>query len=442
MTVAIRKHLRDFIAVAVLFLIALVVGWYIVQEQRLRVPVLEERPFELKAEMETAQSVIPGQGQTVRVAGVRIGDIDKVELNEGTAVVTMAIDRKFLPIYRDASILLRPKTGLKDMFLEMDPGTRAAGEYDEGDSMPVKNSLPDVNLDEILEALDDDTQAYLRMLITGGGQGLKGRARDLGKLLGSLGPLNRELAKVSTAVAERKENLARLIHNLNVLTDTVGQKDDELADLVAESNAAIGAIASQDLNVQRAVGLLPGTLRTARTTLTKVDTLADVLGPTFDGLRPFARNLKPLNDSLYELAKTTRIPIRDAIRPLVRRARKPVRILRRPLDRLTLAWPRLTDLAFRINRLGNMAAYNPGGAQPPGTPGRDEGYLYWAAWLAHNGNSVFQTQDAHGAYRRIYFTVGCDEALGILAGTPLAPLVTGLDALFGAGGPFAGGCFP
>ena len=36
-----------------------------------------------------------------------------------------------------------------------------------------------------------------------------------------------------------------------------------------------------------------------------------------------------------------------------------------------------------------MAAYNPHGAEPPGTPGRDEGYLYWLGWLSHVGNSTF-----------------------------------------------------
>ena len=41
---AIRKHLRDFIAIAVLVVVALVASWIIVQQQRLRIPVLEEKP--------------------------------------------------------------------------------------------------------------------------------------------------------------------------------------------------------------------------------------------------------------------------------------------------------------------------------------------------------------------------------------------------------------
>ena len=67
------------------------------------------------------------------------------------------------------------------MFLELDPGDKSAGEFDDGDTIPVANTAPDVNLDQILEALDGDTQAYLRLLLVGGGQGLKGRGEDLGQ---------------------------------------------------------------------------------------------------------------------------------------------------------------------------------------------------------------------------------------------------------------------
>ena len=56
-------------------------------------------------------------------------------------------------------MLLRPKTGLKDMFVEIDPGTPAAGELkrneDASQSRPGgADTLPDVNPDEILAQLD------------------------------------------------------------------------------------------------------------------------------------------------------------------------------------------------------------------------------------------------------------------------------------------------
>jgi phospholipid/cholesterol/gamma-HCH transport system substrate-binding protein len=441
MATAIRKSLRDFIAVALLLILALGVTVYIVEKQRLRIPVFEEKPFELKAEFQTAQAVVPGQGQSIRVAGVKIGDVSDVDVENGVGVVTFAIDRQYLPIYKDATILMRPTTALKDMFFELDPGTRAAGEYDEGGTIPVANTAPDVNLDEILGALDSDTQSYLRLLIVGAGKGLDGRDKDLGKLLGGLGPINKDLAKLNSEVATRRENLANLIHNLNVLTTRVGQSEDDLTQLVASSNGALGAIAEQDPNVQRAIQLLPGTLSQARDTLTEAAKFAAVLGPSFDSLRPFARNLDEANAAVTDLSNNATPVLQSEIRPFVRAARKPVDDLKTAADEYSSAAPRLTTVAKKLNRLGNMAAYNPGGADPAcaasalanGSCSRDEGYLYWAAWLGHVSPTVFASGDGNGFYRRIYLTMGCDQLLNLVTGStgaidPIRELITGFNA--------------
>src|SRR5215211_8372605 len=116
MAKAIRDHLRDFLGILGLLVVGMIATYIIVQNERLRIPLLEEKPFELKAEMETAQAVTPGQGQTVRVSGVRVGDITKVGLKDGHAVVTLDLDPQYKDlVHTNATALLRPKTGLKDM---------------------------------------------------------------------------------------------------------------------------------------------------------------------------------------------------------------------------------------------------------------------------------------------------------------------------------------
>jgi phospholipid/cholesterol/gamma-HCH transport system substrate-binding protein len=451
MRTAISKHLRDFVAVAVLIAVALGITYYIFQEQRLRIPILEEKPFELKAEFETAQAVVPGQGQTIRVAGVRVGDVSDVAVEDGVGVVTFQVDREYLPIYKDATILMRPTTGLKDMFFQLDPGTQAAGEYEEGNVVPVANTAPDVNLDEVLEALDSDTQAYLRLLLVGAGKGLEGRDKDLAELMGGLGPINKDLRKLSSEVATRQQNVRNLVHNFNILTGRVAQADEDIVQLVQTSNTTLGAIAEQDPSVRRAVALLGPTLTQAESTLNEVADFAKVLGPTFDHLRPFARNLEPANDSLKRLAERGTPELRDRIRPFVRAARPPLPDLRKAADRYSRAAPRLTVVGKKLNRLANMAAYNPKGAEPAGTGNRDEGYLFWAAWLAHNGQFIFNTGDGNGPWRRIYFTAGCQQLLQILTGgtgglippdenldaflnQQLRGIVTGAGTLFAPGG--------
>jgi phospholipid/cholesterol/gamma-HCH transport system substrate-binding protein len=127
--------------------------------------------------------------------------------------------------------------------------------------------------------------------------------------------------------------------------------------------------------------------------------------------------------------------LESEIRPFVRSARKPVPDLRRAAVDLARATPPLTRLGRDLNKVTNMAAFNPKGAERAGTQGRDEGYLYWLAWLGNNGASVFSSGDGNGWWRRIYFTVGCSNLSAILAVSPLAPAVTGLGGLVGPGGP-------
>ena len=142
--IAIRKHFKDFIAVLGLILVAGGVSAYILSNQRMRFPLIEEKPYVLKAEFQTAQAVIAGQGQTVRVAGVRIGDIGAVELKDGRAIVRMDIDHKYKGmVHTDATALLRPKTGLKDMFIQLDPGSDGAPVAKENWTIPVDSTSPD-----------------------------------------------------------------------------------------------------------------------------------------------------------------------------------------------------------------------------------------------------------------------------------------------------------
>ncbi len=143
--------------------------------------------------------------------------------------------------------------------------------------------------------------------------------------------------------------------------------------------------------MRRAVQLLPGTLQKSRVALQNVATFASVLGPTLDDLRPFARNLDEVNASTTKLANEATGPVKNQIRPFVKAAREPIPNLTKAAKRLGKATPPLTTVGNEINRLGNMAAYNPNGAEAPGAPGRDEGYLFWGAWLGHNGDSVFST---------------------------------------------------
>ena len=436
MMTAIRKRAGDFAAIIVLVVIATAVGGYILSHQRLRFPLVQEKPFQLQAAFSTAQAVTPGQGQTVRVAGVRIGDISKVRLRNGQAIITMDLDPEYDNlVHLDASALLRPKTGLKDMFIELDPGSVTAPLAREGWTLPVRNTLPDVNPDEIYSALDRDTRDYLKLLVNGGGRGLQGRGRDLQEVFARFEPTYRDIARVTSEVEKRRANLRRLVNSLQRLNTHLASRDDDLAELVSASATVFRAFASENQNISEAVRRFPGALRQTTDTLGRVETFAEVLGPAADKLRPAVRSLNRANREVGPFAREAAPILRTQIRPFVRAARPLVRDLRAPGRQLADAAPDLTRSFAVLNQLFDLFAFNPNGREEPGKPGRQEGYLFWIAWLGHQTNYVFSSADAHGSYRPVFLGGPCGILQGLLAEDPTGTFANmNLGAILGAGG--------
>jgi phospholipid/cholesterol/gamma-HCH transport system substrate-binding protein len=406
---AIRKSWRNFTAVIVLGVIAIAVAAYILPQQRFSlpswVPLIGNDFVTYKAEFSSAQSVTPGQGQTVNIAGVPVGELSGVDLVGGHGVVTMKIHKKYTPIYKDATALLRPKTGLNDMVIELTPGHRSAGVAPHGWSIPISQTLPNVNFDEVLAGLDGDTRNYLRLLVGGAGQALAGNGRNLAAAFKRFAPTAVALRRINAALSTRQANIRRTIHNFSLLAQAVGEKDQQIAQLVDSSNRVFRAFAAQDRNLRATLGLLPGALRTTDTTLAKVDKLGKVLGPTLGALRPAARALGPSLAEMRPFLRETTPVIRDQLRPFSRDALPTVKLLRPAARDLAVVTPKLTSTLKVVNYLLNELAYKP--------PGKQQGYLYWLGWANHDAAQVFSTQDAHGPIRRGELLASCGSLAGL-----------------------------
>ena len=449
MKVAIRKYWREFVAVLALIVLALGIGGYILSQQRLRFPLVEDVPKRLSIELSNAQAVQPGQGQSVRVAGIQVGQITDVSVEDGVAVVDVEIEKEFENlIRRDATALLRPKTALKDMFLEVEPGT---GEVlPEDGRITVANTLPDVNPDEIYSALDADTRPYLKLLVAGAGKGLAGRGEDLAATLRRLEPLHRDLARVTRATASRRQALKRLIHNYSLLIGELGRRPEDLRRLVTASRSVFSALAGEEGNIEESVALLPGALEASERTLGKVETFAEVLQPALQSLRPAVRELPATNAAVTPFLEDTEPVIRNELRPFARVAQPWTNDLKLAARGIANAAPDLTTSLGELNRFLNMGAFNPGGAEGigglsiPEQRARQEGFLYWLAWTAQNGVSLFSTADGQGPWRRVSL---CGVPSAVVNGL-LQTVLTEVGATEPEfveeliGGPLAGGVQP
>jgi phospholipid/cholesterol/gamma-HCH transport system substrate-binding protein len=406
MTRAIREHLRDFIAVAVLLVIGLATTGVILSQQQQPypewVPFLGDDRVELKAELPSAQAVIPGQGQTVNIAGIKVGDVSEVHLEGGDAVVTMLVEEEYAPLIRsDATVLLRPRTGLQDMTVEVDPGTEGEP-LAEGATIPLAQSEPNVQPDRILASLDADTRAYLQLLLAGGGEGLGGRGEQLSADLRRFEPLARNLAKINGGLAKRRANISQAITSFKEVSEELGAADTRLAEFVTSSNSVLQSFADQEASIREALQELPPTLRETRGALQSSNRLALELGPASDALIPAAQAFGPAQRQTQPFLRETVAPVRDQIRPFTRKTQTVLKHVKQGARPLGATAKGLAKSFGDLTRLFNALAYNP--------PGGEEGFLFWLAWLNHNTNNLF-LQDAHGPLRRALVLQTCSTAI-------------------------------
>ena len=406
-----RRRARDFVAILTLIVVAAVVGGYILSQERLTfpswVPVIGSSFYTLNGEFQTAQAVTPGQGQAVTIAGVKVGEIASVRLSNGLALVTMHIDPADAPVYRDATMLLRPKSQLKDMTVELSKGTPAAGRLSSGGVIPVAQTSPDINFDEILSALDGDSRAYLQELIGSGGQALAGQGNVLSSALRRLDPTARDLQQINGLLVARRNNIARVIHNVSILTAAVGTRDTQLASLVNASDAVLGTFRHQDVALQQALGQLPGVLGQTRSSLGKLTGAADQLGRALGGLQPAARALGPGLKASASFFKATSGTLESQIGPFAKAAQPLAASLTPAARTLAAASPDLTTGFSVLGEFLNELAYEPGATQP--------GFLFYLDWANHNLDSVLSTADADGPMRQGLLLFNC-PSLQLLGG--------------------------
>ncbi len=401
-----RGHRTDTIAIIVLAFVGVVMMLGIFTQQKASLPswlpVVGEEFDHISAKFQTAQAVTPGQGQAVDISGIQIGKVASVNLEDGNAVVGMEIEPKYMKlIHPDAQFLLRPKTGLNDMIVEVEPGS-GHEEVKDGHVFGLGQTEPNVNLDQFLASLDADTRQYVQLLVAGGAQGIGGHSQQLGDALRRFEPFVEYVAKLNKPIAERRTELAKVIHLFGELTTELGKHDSQVRQFVSESNKALGNFANQQAALEETFEQFPATLRTAQEGLSSSNEFSKVALPTLTKLIPQAQASTPAFKATEKLFAQTAEPIENGIRPLTREIRPLLSAANRgsePLEKTVRAFG--TSIKG-LNSFFNELAYKPKGSK--------QSYLFYLPWVNHEINSAFSLEDGGGAVLRSQVNLSCTGA--------------------------------
>ena len=265
------------------------------------------RPFEVRATFQSANSIRPGS--PVRIAGVNVGKVGKVEAGEDTttSVVTLEIGKQGLPIHEDATAKIRPRIFLEgNFFVDLQPGSPSAPELDDGGSLKVTRTASPVQLDEVLTALQSDARADLQDVLAGLGTGLNSEpsaaddrqahpsargetaAQSFNDAYADIPAAERTTAQVFGAFlgVEPSRDVARLLDGVARTSAALTRHEPQLKDLITNFNATMEAFASESGNLQASIRELGPTLESANSALAS-------LNAAFPPTRAFAREILP-----------------------------------------------------------------------------------------------------------------------------------------------------
>lgn len=399
----VRGRRKDTIAIVVLTLAGIVMMLGIFTQQKASLPAwlpLVGEEFEhITAEFSTAQAVTAGQGQAVDVAGIQIGKVSSVDLENGHAVVGMDIEPKYMKlIHPDAGFLLRPKTNLNDMIVEIEPGEEE-GHVDDGAHFTLAQTEPNTNLDAFLATLDADTRQYVQLLVAGGAQGIGGRGKQASNALRRFQPFVHYTAKLNKAVAKRHVALSRVIHDFGLLTTELARRDAAVKRFVTSSKDALGNFANQQESVQAAFEEFPSALQAARAGLASSNRFSQAAYPAFIKLIPQAQALTPAFRATEQLFTETTPPIRDQIRPFVREIRPVLKHGAEAAEPFEKTVRNFGNSLGGFNSFLNELSYKPKGSR--------ESFLFYLPWLNHDFNNAFALEDAGGPLLRSMTLISC-----------------------------------
>lgn len=246
------------------------------------------------------------EGDNVRVAGVRVGRVERVELAGTLARVdfTVAVEQ---PVLRDTTVAIRYQNLIGQRFLALVPGGRG-GRGSGGDSrepLPPGSEIGQARTQNALdltvvtngfqplfEALspDDINQLSVSLVRVLQGEG------------GSITSLLRTTAELSTRLADRDQVIGRVVDNLATVLGEVGERDGEVDVLIAQLRRLATATAADRAQIGGSIAALSGL----------TDATTDLL-----------RDVRPqLRDDVAKLARVTatyareQVPFADAIRGL------------------------------------------------------------------------------------------------------------------------------
>jgi phospholipid/cholesterol/gamma-HCH transport system substrate-binding protein len=197
-----------------------------------------EKSREYKAIFSDATGVV--KGDDIRVAGVKVGSVKKVEIVDRTrARVTFTV-RNATDVTRSSTATIRYRNLVGQRYIAVTQGVGDTSRLPDHSTIPIGRTQPALDLTVLfngfkplfaaLTPADVNRLSYeIIQVFQGEGGNLEGLLRSTGS--------------VTTTLADHDKLIGDVITNLNAVLQTVGDRDKELSELIVQLNGFVSGLA-------------------------------------------------------------------------------------------------------------------------------------------------------------------------------------------------------
>ncbi|KRF17055.1 hypothetical protein ASG90_06910 [Nocardioides sp. Soil797] len=255
------------------------------------------------------------KGSPVQISGGDAGEVKDLEVRDGKAIVTVALDEDYAPLPEGTTARISWKATLGERILDLEPGKESNGQLRDG--ALIEGTTDRVELDQVLATLDPPTRKRLQSLVGRLATTLDGSEDDANATISAAGPLVKVLGEVLKAVGTDGPAIRSLVSRMNDLTQVLAARDTKISSTVNDLTDTTETLSSHRDALNEALKDLPSTLDTANTTLNKVPGTVDEVVPLLDTLAPGVSKLPEVSRTLNSVLANLQPTVRE-LRPTLR----------------------------------------------------------------------------------------------------------------------------
>jgi phospholipid/cholesterol/gamma-HCH transport system substrate-binding protein len=257
------------------------------------------------------------KGDQVQQSGAPVGSVKDITLTpNGQAKVHLKIKDEFAPLRRGTQATVRQASlsGIANRYVDL---TMPSGDSSNtptipsGGSIGTENTTTAVDLDQLFNTLDDRTRKSLQAFFKGSATQFRGKEAQQRLAYRYLNPALSTSSRLFSELDRDQPKLERFLIDSASLVTNLAQKRDDLAALIGNLNSTFRALGNQRDALASSIAQLPGFMRQANTTFVDLRSALDDVDPLVNASKPVAPKLNRVLQQLRPLANDARPTVRD-----------------------------------------------------------------------------------------------------------------------------------